>query len=247
MKKVRMLLPGLITGILLTLGVLWIGTSQNLRAESASTNRPVAAAAAGRLFDEGVAAITTPPAAGSDELPPAGSGAGIQAPQFVLPTPIPGETLVYFVPTDNDATATVMSLYNTDSVAHIVALRGFNYDGAMVYAQNLNIAAASFLRLTSDSVAASPPPSWATPAPITTNFTDFVYFASLSLPKGVKVEGYVLFNPGTGTVDPRKDQGSHSPALQYRSGNAVHSCGAEITLKIGSAPDWVARADGKSA
>ena len=66
----------------------------------------------------------------------------------------------------------------------------------------------SFRRLISDSVAAAPPPSWATPAPITTNFTDFVYFASLSLPKGVKAEGYVLFNPGTGTVDPRKDQGA---------------------------------------
>ena len=101
-----------------------------------------------------------------------------------------------------------MYLYNTDTVSHTVALRGFRYDGAMVYAQNINIAASSFLRLVSDSVVAAPPPSWATPAPITTNFTDFVYFASLSLPKGVKVEGYVLFNPGTGTVDPRKDQGA---------------------------------------
>ncbi len=101
-----------------------------------------------------------------------------------------------------------MYLYNTDTVTHTVALRGFSYNGAMVYAQNINIAASSFLRLASDSIAAAPPPSWATPAPITTNFTDFVYFASLSLPKGVKVEGYVLFNPGTGTVDPRKDQGA---------------------------------------
>ena len=103
---------------------------------------------------------------------------------------------MYFVPTDNDATATVLYLYNTDTVAHIVALRGFNYDGAMVYAQNINIGASSFLRLVSDSVAAAPPPSWATPAPITTNFTDFIYFASLSLPKGVKVEGYTFSIPG---------------------------------------------------
>ena len=115
---------------------------------------------------------------------------------------------MYFVPTDNDATATVLYLYNTDSVTHTIALRGFNYDGAMVYAQNIVVPATSFRRLTSDSIAAAPPPSWATPAPITTNFTDFVYFASLSLPKGVKVEGYTLFNPGTGTVDPRSDQGA---------------------------------------
>ena len=108
-----------------------------------------------------------------------------------------------------------MYLYNTDTVSHIVALRGFRYDGAMVYAQNINIAASSFLRLVSDSVVAAPPPSWATPAPITTNFTDFVYFASLSLPKGVKAEGYVLFNPGTGTENPR---GSGSNSAKYGAG-----------------------------
>jgi hypothetical protein len=28
------------------------------------------------------------------------------------------------------------------------------------------------------------------------------------LPKGVKAEGYVVFNPGTGVVDPRQDQGA---------------------------------------
>lgn len=32
--------------------------------------------------------------------------------------------------------------------------------------------------------------------------------ASLSLPAGVKVDGYTLFNPGTGVVDPRVDQGA---------------------------------------
>ena len=115
---------------------------------------------------------------------------------------------MYFVPTDNDATATVLYLYNTDSVTHTIALRGFNYDGAMVYAQNIVVPATSFRRLTSDSIAAAPPPSWATPAPLTTNLTPVVYFASLSRPNDVKVEGYTLFNPGTGTVDPRSDQGA---------------------------------------
>jgi hypothetical protein len=133
---------------------------------------------------------------------------GPQLSGFVLPTPIPGETLVYFVPTDNDATGTEIYLYNSDSVDHTVALRGFNYDGAMVYAQDIIVPASSFRRLVSDSVAAAPPPSWATPAPITTNFTDFVYFASLSLPAGVEAEGNTLFNPGTGVVNPRADQGA---------------------------------------
>ena len=108
-----------------------------------------------------------------------------------------------------------MYLLNTDSVAHVVALRGFNYDGTMVYAQNIDLPATSMRRLISDSVAAAPPPSWDSsvgnpnqPAPLVTNFTDFTYFASLSLAKGVKVDGYVLFNPGTGVVDPRLDQGA---------------------------------------
>jgi len=126
----------------------------------------------------------------------------------VLATPIPGETQVYFVPSDSDGTATVLYLYNTDTVNHTVALRGYSYNGVLGYSLNINVPAAGFLRLVSDSVAAAPPPSWATPAPIVTNFTDFTYLASLSLPKGVKAEGYIVFNPGTGVVDPRLDQGA---------------------------------------
>ena len=144
-----------------------------------------------------------------DEIPPDALALVAQpaAPE-ALPTAIPGDTLVYFVTTDSDATATVLYLYNTDTVSHTVPLRGFSYNGVLVYSLNINIAAGNFLRLSSDSIAASPPPSWATPAPVITNFTDFIYFASLSLPRGVKVEGYVIFNPGTGTVDPRADQGA---------------------------------------
>jgi hypothetical protein len=126
----------------------------------------------------------------------------------VLPTDVPGNTTVYFIPTDNDATATDIYLYNTTDSAQIVALRGFSYNGVLVYSLNINVGATSFLRLASDSIASAPPPSWATPAPIITNFTDFTYFASLSLPPGVKAEGYTLFNPGTGVVDPRADQGA---------------------------------------
>jgi hypothetical protein len=151
---------------------------------------------------------STPPSdLGSDELPPADFNTAVDSVN-AFPTPIPGETLVYFVPTDSDATATVLYLYNTDSSTHVVALRGFSYNGILVFSLNITIEPNSFLRLSSDSIASAPPPSWATPAPIITNFTDFTYLASLSLPKGVKVEGYVLFNPGTGVVDPRKDQGA---------------------------------------
>ncbi len=198
MKKRRLLYIGLIAGILLIIGILlslslfWIAPSQNLLLASSSTNQAVGVQSMAGPTNESSPTANSLSDLGSDELPPADLNSAIEA-AGALPTPIPGETLVYFVPTDNDASATVLYLYNTVSVTNTVALRGFNYDGAMVYAQNIMVKPTSFLRLVSDSVAAAPPPSWATPAPITTNFTDFVYFASLSLPKGMKVEGYVSF------------------------------------------------------
>src|SRR5665648_129265 len=196
MKNKGFIVLGMLTGILLTFAFLWNGSTRLAQADvnlaqDASTPVPN-----GSLTDEGAVDGALQLDNSSDEIPPDNVSSNAPLPKFVLPTPIPGETRVYFVPTDNDASATVLYLYNPDSVAHVVALRGFNYDGAMVYAQNINIGASSFLRLISDSVAAAPPPSWATPAPITTNFTDFTYFASLSLPTGVRVEGYTLFNPG---------------------------------------------------
>ena len=143
----------------------------------------------------------------SDENTPIPLSGSQQSPS-VLPTTVPGNTTVFFVPSDSDATATVLYLYNTGQNNQTVFLRGFSYDGVLVYSLNININGESFIRLASDSIAAAPPPSWATPAPIITNFTDFTYFASLELPPGVKVEGYTLFNPGTGVVDPRADQGA---------------------------------------
>jgi hypothetical protein len=207
MKRKGLPFIGLIVGIVLTLAFVFTALSQSSLAVFSSANGPAASPPTARLSS--TSNSTPPPSsgAGNDELPPANLATGGVAVN-ALPTPIPGETLVYFVPTDSDATATVLYLYNTDTVAHIVALRGFSYNGVLVYSLNINIGASSFLRLASDSIVAAPPPSWATPAPVITNFTDFTYLGSLSLPKGVKVEGYVLFNPGTGVVDPRKDQGA---------------------------------------
>ena len=202
MRKFSILFVGIIFGFILTLAFLWRGLANGVQAQSADATSQ----APWTTTDEGAIQPEMLPGSG-DETMPAPLGVAPQSPD-VLPTPIPGETQVFFVPTDNDATATVLYLYNTDTVAHIVALRGFSYNGLVVYSLNINIGATSFLRLASDSIASAPPPSWATPAPIITNFTDFTYYAMLSLPNGVKVEGYTLFNPGTGVVDPRQDQGA---------------------------------------
>lgn len=208
MKKVLGLFSILVLGVLLASVTLLGGALQPATGAASSVAKGFAAAgAAENLAGQGVLAGTPAPIELSDEQLSAVVGAEGASPN-ALPTPVPGETLVYFVPTDNDATATVLFLYNTDNAAHVVALRGFSYNGVLVYSLNINVGANSFLRLASDSIASAPPPSWATPAPIITNFTDFTYFASLSLPKGVKAEGYTIFNPGTGVVDPRTDQGA---------------------------------------
>ena len=199
MNGKRLTFLGMIAGLFMFFGSVGMSSIRNARAGTSNPNQMV-----------NVAATSSPSlvqgAAGDDEIPPASLASGVQSPDL-LATAVPGGTLLYFIPTDNDATATILYLYNTNSTAQIVALRGYSYNGVLVYSLNINIGAASFLRLASDSIAAAPPPSWATPAPIITNFTDFTYFASLQLPQGVKVEGYTIYNPGTGVVDPRADQG----------------------------------------
>jgi hypothetical protein len=167
----------------------------------------VAFVAMGPFSDARAQAALDPSAAADEKVPPSLQGP-VNPEPHTLAARVPGETLVFFFPTDNDATATVMYLVNTDSVAHIVQLRGYSYNGVLVYSLNINVGAISMVRLASDSIASAPPPSWATPPPIITNFTDFTYYASLSLPRGVLVDGYVLYNPGTGVVDPRADQGA---------------------------------------
>jgi hypothetical protein len=206
-KNLGLIFIGMISGITLMVGTLWIGSTGNVLAEPGHAALLATAPVTESFSDEGAAIRITQPAAGDDELPPASLNMELQAPA-TLPTPIPGETLVYFMTADSDATATVVNLLNTDSVVHIVALRGYSYNGVLGYSLNISVPAGSLLRLASDAVAAAPPPSWATPAPLITNFTDFTYYASLSLPKGVKAEGYILYDPGTGTVDPRLDQGA---------------------------------------
>ncbi len=202
MRKYSLVIMGICLGVILTLALLWRGLANEAQAQSGNATPQ----AAGVTSDEGIVQFHIQAASGDESMPEA-LKSGPNSPG-VLPTPVPGDSLVYFVPTDNDATATVLYLYNTDTVAHIVALRGFSYNGVLVYSLNINIGATSFLRLASDSIASAPPPSWATPAPIITNFTDFTYFASLDLPNGVKAEGYTLYNPGTGVVNPRQDQGA---------------------------------------
>ena len=205
MKNTGILFTGLMAVVLLGFVFVWSGSLKDDTAQPDAAVWQVTTTALGS--DEGVSpeapAVAT---AGDEQLPNWVSAADVGP--MALPTEIPGETLVYFVPTDSDSTGTVVFLYNTESTTQTVAVRGYSYNGVLGYSLSVAVGPDSLLRLTSDSVAAAPPPSWATPAPIVTNFTDFTYLASLSLPRGVKAEGYTFFNPGTGTLDPRLDQGA---------------------------------------
>jgi hypothetical protein len=115
MRKFSFLVMGLSLGVIFTLAFLWKGLANIVQAQSGGATPQVSgmssddgAAQSGLLFNA------------NDENTPAALSAGPKSPG-ALPTPIPGETLVYFVPSDNDATATVLYLYNKDTVAHIVA------------------------------------------------------------------------------------------------------------------------------
>lgn len=193
MKRTLFIAIGIVIGVALSFAALWTAPRLTARAEAGQPSLPPSAARGAPQTD------------GGDEIPPAGYPPQSNA-LTALPTPIPGETLVYFVPSDNNSTATVLYFYNTDSVQRVVTVNGFFSTGDPILYQRVTIPAFGFVRCVSDYVIASPPPSWLVPAPILVNFTDSTYYASLSLPKGVKVEGYTIFNP-TGLVDPYTFQG----------------------------------------
>jgi hypothetical protein len=229
MKKSGLIVLGMIAGIILTISLLWISSNHGVLAESGPTSDSVTATpTATALFtDAGAAVETLQPAGGEDESPQAGIGSQSQPSSFVLPTPIPGESLVYFVPTDNDATATVLYLYNTDSVDHTVALRGFNYDGAMVYAQNIVVPASSFRRLVSDSVAAAPPPQLGHPRPDHHQLHRFRLLCQPFAAQGRQSGRVHAVQPGHGHGQSSPRSGGDTPAVQHRPGVRIPANGTK--------------------
>ncbi len=207
MKKLVLVQSAVITVLVMVLVFVSFGAARGWRTGVAQAGGATLALPPAQVTTPVVPQATPTLPGWRDDLPPAGIDLKQAAPS-VLPTPAPGETLVYFLPTDSPATGTVLNLYNTDSVTHTVVFRGYYYTGVQIYSLSFNIPAYGFQRLASDSIIASPPGSWATPIPYITSFGDSVYYASLSLPNGVKVDGYTLFNPGTGLIDPNADQGA---------------------------------------
>jgi hypothetical protein len=114
---------------------------------------------------------------------------------------VPTTTVVQLLPQDSDANATCLFLYNTSAVATTAQLRGYDSVGAQIATWNIALAAGALVRACTDILATIPPPSWAATQVI--NFTDSVVRLEITLPPYVKVDGFVLWDSATGTVDAR--------------------------------------------
>ena len=98
MKKFRWIHIGIFIGILAVLSFLMNGTLNSAQAEG---SLQVDLATPTQLSDEGN--FNGQSQNVGDEIPPA-DYPGVDGYLSALPTPIPGESLVYFAPSDNDAT-----------------------------------------------------------------------------------------------------------------------------------------------
>jgi len=118
-----------------------------------------------------------------------------------------GQRTLFFIPSDHDGSATCLVFYNTTRSAKTATLQAYNINHVALV--NLTITLdpndptnpRSRVVACSDSLTASPPPSWQD-MPLA-NFTDFSNFGVVSLPVGVDVDGFVIANGTTGSVDPR--------------------------------------------
>jgi len=157
---------------------------------------------------EAKAQSPTPGTDFGDEAPVAPDPGAVLRTASLAPN-APGDVLVYFTPQDNNGTATVIFLYNTSTMTATVNLKTYHANNLLTLNTDIPVAAGTVVRLISDSLTtAAPPPSWIAPNSIVTNFTDSTVYGALSLPPGVKLDGYVVFNGSTGIVDPNNDQGA---------------------------------------
>jgi hypothetical protein len=107
-------------------------------------------------------------------------------------------TAVYFTPQDENTSATVLFLYNTNDITKTVGLQTFYTNGSLTLDTTVLVPANGMVRICSDTVS-TVSASWADY--VLVNFTTFSAWAKLTLPKGVKAEGYVVYNP-SGVYDP---------------------------------------------
>jgi hypothetical protein len=104
--------------------------------------------------------------------------------------PVRSATL-YFTPQDENTSATVLFLYNTSDAAKTVGLQTFQLNGSKHIDTSISVPAHGLVRICSDTVS-TVSATWGDV--VLVNFTTYSTYAKLTLPAGVKAEGYVVWN-----------------------------------------------------
>jgi hypothetical protein len=105
---------------------------------------------------------------------------------------------VYFTPQDENTSTTVLFLYNTNAATATVGLQSFYINGSLTISTSVAVPPLGLIRICADSVS-TVSASWQNV--VLVNFTTFSAYAKMTLPTGVKADGYVAWDI-TGTYDP---------------------------------------------
>ena len=112
-------------------------------------------------------------------------------------------TTVYFTPQDENTRTTELFLYNTNATTATVGLQTFSINGSLTISTGLSIPPQGLVRVSADSVNTTSA-SWQNY--VLVNFTTFSAYAKMTVPQGVKYDGYVawdltgVYNPLSSTV-----------------------------------------------
>lgn len=107
-------------------------------------------------------------------------------------------TTVYFTPQDENTSTTILFLYNTNATTSTVGLQTFYINGSLTISTSVAVPPLGLVRICADTVS-TVSASWSNYVLI--NFTTFSAYAKMSVPAGVKADGFVAWN-STGIYDP---------------------------------------------
>jgi hypothetical protein len=117
----------------------------------------------------------------------------VAAPQAATPA-----STVYFTPQDENTSTTILFLYNTNTLTETVGLQTFYINGSLTISTTVAVPPKGLVRISADTVT-TVSASWASYVLI--NFTTFSAYAKMTVPTGVKADGYVAWDT-TGIYDP---------------------------------------------
>ena len=110
---------------------------------------------------------------------------------------VPSAT-VYFTPQDENTSTTVLFLYNTSTASATVRIWTYTLNGSSFISAQVSVPPAGLVRICGDEVSTASV-TWQDVVLI--NFRTASTYAKMTLPAGVKAEGYVVWNNAS-TYDP---------------------------------------------